>query len=444
MSASVLFVAPSAYVLGGVATWLDYLVPALRKRGWRVDVALAAGRFHDVPAYERAHPMLAAIPLHNPTGSREGRVNAIAAALAEYRPDLLLAVNIADCHEAVRRARNSSARHSPRLLMTIHGIQPDLFDDIARERAVLDGVACSNRLAVALAGDRGVTADRVHHVPYGVQPATLQRASLDHCISGAAPLRIGYVGRIEQWQKQVFDLAGICDALHSRGVAFELTIAGQGPDEVELRARLGEHLAAGRVRWLGLVAAEEVASAVYSRIDVLLNTSLWETGPIVLWEAMAHRVAVVSSRYIGSGLEAALVDQVNCKLFDIGDVAGATTAIVALLDLPTRTRIAEGGATLVRERYGVAASVAHWEHALQATLSSPPLDRPGRIEAPEDGRLDRWLGPALGERVRRIAARSYSHHEPGGEWPHSYGQTALNDDDFWRQARSRDGIGATS
>src|SRR5690349_18307661 len=40
---NILFVAPSAYPLGGVATWLDYVVPGLRHRNWKVTLGLVQG-----------------------------------------------------------------------------------------------------------------------------------------------------------------------------------------------------------------------------------------------------------------------------------------------------------------------------------------------------------------------------------------------------------------
>ncbi len=52
-----LVVAPSAYPLGGVATWLDDLVPGLERAGWRVTVGLTAGRHHDVSRLSGAPPL---------------------------------------------------------------------------------------------------------------------------------------------------------------------------------------------------------------------------------------------------------------------------------------------------------------------------------------------------------------------------------------------------
>lgn len=105
MSRAVLFIAPSAYPLGGVAVWLDYLVPALSAHGWRAKVGLVAGRWHDVGAYRAAYPGLDALAIENPTGSAEGRIRAIADTLRRERPDVVVAVNIVDTYAAVRQVR---------------------------------------------------------------------------------------------------------------------------------------------------------------------------------------------------------------------------------------------------------------------------------------------------------------------------------------------------
>lgn len=440
-----LVLAPSAYPLGGVATWLDYLAPGLRAMGWLPTVGLVAGRWHDVAAYRAAHPALTdVVSVANPTGSHEGRVQALMQAMRDVQPAVVVSVNIVDTCAAVARLRAAGASQVPRLLMALHGIQPDLFDDIARERDVLDGVACSNRLAVALAERAGVAGARLHYVPYGVPDAAPAPDDADVRQHAASPLRIAYVGRIEQWQKRVLDLPPMADELLRRGVAFELCIAGAGPDEAELRHRLDAHTRAGRVRWLGHVAAGEVAQRVYRHADVLINPSLWETGPIVVWEAMAHGVAVATSRYVGSGLEGALVDGTNCRMFDIGDTAGAASAVASLADAALAARVREGGRALVQGRYSIAASVTAWDAALNAVLAAAPLPPPRVRRIEPAGRLDRLLGVGTGERLRRALGVHFAHAEPGGEWPHSYGVSTLDNHDFWERAGRLDANGSNA
>ena len=60
------------------------------------------------------------------------------------------------------------------------------------------------------------------------------------------------------------------------------------------------------VTFLGRLSPTEMRDKLYARANTLLMPSFWETGPIVNWEAMAAGVVVVSSRYVGSGLEGSL------------------------------------------------------------------------------------------------------------------------------------------
>ena len=99
----ILIVAPSAYPLGGVATWIDYIVPGLRKRGWRVTLGLTAGFHHNVDAYLTDHPIEGVIRIRNTTGTGEGRVRALCNAITEVKPDIVASANIVDVYRAVNR-----------------------------------------------------------------------------------------------------------------------------------------------------------------------------------------------------------------------------------------------------------------------------------------------------------------------------------------------------
>lgn len=66
---SVLFIAPSAYLYGGLATWLDYLVPGLENSGWDITVGLVAGKHHSAGAYLKQHPFRKTRAIENKSGS---------------------------------------------------------------------------------------------------------------------------------------------------------------------------------------------------------------------------------------------------------------------------------------------------------------------------------------------------------------------------------------
>jgi glycosyltransferase involved in cell wall biosynthesis len=432
---SVLFIAPSAYPLGGVQTWLDYLIPGLQSRGWDVSPALTSGRFHNVERYLREHSSLSAMTLINSTGSRQGRINAIASMVARLKPEVVVSANIVDAYAGVAQARRKNPDLKTLCVMTIHAIQPDFIDDVARDHALIDGVICTNRLTERLVQETGYPAERTLYAPYGVSVPSAG-THVARVRTDGEPIRIAYVGRFDQSQKRLLDIAPICDALAQRGILFELWIAGGGPDEALLRKSLAAHDSSGRLKWLGQVPADEVSARVYANVDVLLNPSFWETGPIVAWEAMANGVVVASSRYVGSGLEAALVDNENCVLFDIGDTARAAAQIASLFDEEKRNKIIRHGHQLIGQRYSITASVDSFEKSLRRLIELGVRSNCSGVQyVPSHGRLDRILGTRAAEKIRRIAKREFAHSDAGGEWPHSYGSTENNDNAFWERAK---------
>jgi glycosyltransferase involved in cell wall biosynthesis len=433
----ILFIAPSAYPLGGVATWLDYVVPGLRERGWHVTLGLAEGKFHKVDAYLRVHPDDEVLRIPCGTGTPEGRVRRVSRAIYGARPDIVVAVNIADTTRAVDRIRGMSG-WSPRVATTLHGIQADLISSIGTSAGVLDAVVCTNRLACEIvARGTSVEPDRVFYAPYGVDlnyKAQRAQKNSDHV------LRLAYVGRLEQAQKRVRDIVGVVAELNWRKFDYELAIVGDGPEEEWLRGQLLNKGGSGRVRFLGVLASSDLPEKVYSRADALLITSLWETGPIVAWEAMKHGTIVVTSAYIGSGLEGSLKPGENCLMFPIGDALAAVDCLERLQDLELRSRLLRDSLTLVTSRYSTTASIEQWDSCFRQIAARPPLpfaDRPEkRTRTPPAGRLDRLLGMQLGETVRELLSLRYDHSEPGGEWPHANTYSEVDEEAFWELAMS--------
>lgn len=436
LNSSILFLSPSAYALGGVSEWLDYTLPGLNAAGWRCTLGITKGMHHDVDAYLKRHPWVSTVSISSPTGSEQGRVMALMDVIRRARPQILAVVNIASAYEAVRRLR-LLGEPTPKLVTMLHGLQSDLLGDLNAERDVVDAVVAVNRLACVLAGSSLGSPERVYYASCGV--AQSGAAVQQRVTARGGVLRLMFCGRIEQHQKRVFDLPELAHNLVTRGVAFQISIAGGGPDEAALRHKIDALGVAHCFQFLGVLNPQELAVA-YRNHDALVITSVWETGPIVAWEAMSHGLPVVSSRYVGSGLEGALVHQSNCLLFPVGDMNAAASAVQSLAELGLTERLARGGRELVRSRYSREASVVMWDDAFHRILALPPLPVPAQRPAPApSGRLDRWLGAAGGERVRRALGVAYRHDGPGGEWPHT-GQPHAPQDAFLARAASLDQV----
>lgn len=411
-------VAPSAYPLGGVAVWIEYLVAGLLARRYSVSVGLTSGSHHDVSRYCLNYPNLPVVPIENPTGSAEGRRRAIAGYIEEQRPDLVLGVNVADLYPAVRRLR-ARGRTDARVAMTLHAIEADLLADCRASTDVLDGVVASNRLACRLcATNAGLPEDRILYAPYGVDVRGLSTR-----VRRSEPgrrLEIAWAGRLEEPQKHVSHLVPILRALDARQADYKLRIAGDGPDRDQLLASLAPWTTQGKVEWLGALPATAMGEEIYSRSDILLLTSSWETGPIVVWEAMAAGVCVISSRYVGSGLEGSLHSGENCLMFDVGDSEAAAAQIMSAADCVTRERLVAAASKLVTQRYSRERSVDAWAVAIEKLMSRAPASVAAERACTPSGRLDRWFGVERAESVRRMLRVSYPHRDPGGEWPHTH------------------------
>ncbi len=219
--ASILFVAPSAYVLGGLASWLDYVDPGLRSRGWDVVVGLVEGpKYHRTKEYLSLHPHTNWLAIPCLTGTPEGRQCAVLNSLKHVMPDLVVTVNIPDAILGTYRWCNKS-RKKVKTVMTVHGIQPDIYSDIRQYHAFLDGVVCTNRLACRLTAELGrVEEQRIHYAPCGtcIKPLPEKKRSTDR-------LRIAYVGRLNNKEKRINDIPLILQELKIKGVPFELIVA---------------------------------------------------------------------------------------------------------------------------------------------------------------------------------------------------------------------------
>jgi len=105
-------------------------------------------------------------------------------------------------------------------------------------------------------------------------------------IQPSLPMRLVYVGRVDQQQKNVLLLPHIISACRRRGLDARLAVVGDGPDAARLRQECGELRVSNNVDFIGAVSPDEV-------YDILLNShilvlpSFYEGLPIAVLEAQA-------------------------------------------------------------------------------------------------------------------------------------------------------------
>ena len=199
-------------------------------------------------------------------------------------------------------------------------------------------IAVSPAIAERFAGLRG--ADRVTVVrpvgpaPVPGRPAAKVRADLG---GGDAPLVVT-VGRLHP-QKDLPTLLRAAAMLRERVPGVRVVVVGEGPDRAALAALAAELGVAGTVTFAGASpeAADELAAA-----DAVAMCSLWESGPLVVAEALALGRPVVATP-VGFVPEV-IDDGVGGRIVPVGDPGALAAALGDVLADPVAAAgMAEAG-----------------------------------------------------------------------------------------------------
>jgi glycosyltransferase involved in cell wall biosynthesis len=162
-------------------------------------------------------------------------------------------------------------------------------------------------------------------------------------VPAGAPLVVG-VGRLHR-QKGWPTLLDAAARLRDLGCDLRVVVVGEGPQEAELRAQIDRLGLAGTVVLAGPV---DQAGDVLAAADVVVVPSVWESGPLVLAEAMALGRPVVSTPV---GFAPVLVeDGATGRLVPIGDALALAAAVADLLrDATAAAALGRAGAARVGE-----------------------------------------------------------------------------------------------
>jgi len=217
-----------------------------------------------------------------------------------------------------------ATRHPARLLSRYRECGRNLRD--AREFARL--IVCSEHMRSELCLN-GVPRNRLELV--SLFPACLPTGDLVPALT-PSPRTVLFVGRLVRpkgWELLVEALAA------SRG-AWQLVIAGEGPDAEALRQCVRRLGVSARVRLEGFREGASL-SACYAAADLVVVPSLWpEPFGMVGVEAMAHGKPVVA--FDVGGISEWLSHGETGLLVPPGELTGLTAAIEDLLASPERRR----------------------------------------------------------------------------------------------------------
>lgn len=198
---------------------------------------------------------------------------------------------------------------------------------------------------------QGWPSDRAHYLPNfvsGKRTAPLPRAEFD--TPEHAPLLVA-LGRLHT--NKAFDV--LIDALVKVPDAY-LWIAGSGPEESALKARVAERQLGSRIRFLGW---RDDTEAVLGAADIFVCPSRHEPLGNVVIEAFAQGLPVIATA--SQGPKALIEDGANGLLTPVDDAPALTAAINRVIaDASLRYALAREGFATYQTQFTEAAVVANY------------------------------------------------------------------------------------
>ncbi len=266
----------------------------------------------------------------------------------------------------------------------------ELLREMAREAEFVVGVSdFSCGLLRERCGDR---ADRVVRVYNGLDLDSFPTAG---AAGAGGALKVVSVGRLIEF-KGFHHLIAACGRLREGGVAFELTIVGEGPWRERLGALAEELGVAREVRFAGVLDGGEIRELLAASHVFALGATVDRQGasdilPTVIAEAMAAGLPVVSTSL--AGIPEMVQDGTTGLLCEPGDEAGLADALARLASEPeTRAAFGAAGRRLAGERFSLQVTAGQLLGLFPADVDRP-ADFPGIV----------YLASAWGDRDQRSA-----------------------------------------
>ncbi len=374
----------SGLFLGGTTTFLCNFGGELRRRGIAVEIF----------SFEHPNPLASDFSrLNIPVLLQderelifEDRLAVILRELRRFQPNIVLANLSAPSFEVLRYMPKGVFR-----VGTAQSDDPNVYAKVRCYAGALDLIgAVSRTIEQTLKPMPEFAKVPVHYLPYGVpmpaKPKPSQNATHKN------PLRILYLGRLDQEQKRVRMFPDILRGLQASDIPFHWTIAGDGPEREYLQSQLVSAKDHQTISFAGKVNYKDVP-ALLAEHDAFLLTSNYEGLPLSLLEAMgAGLVPVVTD--LPSGIRE-VVDDKTGRLVGLDDFAGYARELVWLHKHPAEMQaMGHAAAERVRQEFSVEAMTDRWLNILpsgETPISTWP--ETWQITAPLPSRHKLWFSP---------------------------------------------------
>jgi glycosyltransferase involved in cell wall biosynthesis len=174
---------------------------------------------------------------------------------------------------------------------------------------------------------------------------------------------VGTVGRLAPEKNQALLVDAMADQL---GEQRQLIIVGDGPERAALAARVA---ATGRSRYVHMTGARTDVQHLLAAFDAFALTSRTEGLPLVLLEAMAMGLPVVSTAV--GGIPDLIEHRITGLLLPSGDVARLSRQLSSLSrDFSLSRQVGEGARRMVLERYSLTRMASDYEALYKSLMRS--------------------------------------------------------------------------
>ena len=355
--------------VGGPNSWLRRVVPFLQAAGWQVTVffVIERGPPEACPCYRALVDLGVECKAIASSGPMFEQVRWLLQGLASSPPSVFV-INLAGAGYLATRWVTRAGIPSIGIMHSDDAFYAKVFADFVIGPAgncVSDLVCVSEFLAQMTAG--ATTATAMHLIPYGV-PIPEQPAS-----GVAGDLRLIYVGRLVEEQKQILDVSRALCRVVREVPGTEAIIYGNGPDRERVKRCLEAEDVRERVRLGGQIDNADIQK-VMLEADVLVLLSDYEGLPIALLEAMACGIVPVCLR-TRSGV-GQLIEQGHTGFLvdDRGDEFVATIRALAV-NPELRARVGHAARERIVAQYSTELNGSRWTDLLRNRSShSLPLE----------------------------------------------------------------------
>lgn len=302
---------------GGGQTFLVILVQHLMQQGWTISLVTQPGPEQAIVEALRKAGTNVIDDLWSPSDLPQECAEQLAAWVHQHRPDVYVVSITPDVGWLALPLLDENIG----TMSIAHCDVGAFYDPVAHYHRVIDcAVGVSEEISRRLIVDCHMPEERVRHIPYGIEALSHDEAikRVSSSADEGAPLKIGYIGRLDEYQKRVMDFVPLVAELDRRGVDFELHVIGDGEDRATLEQAFKGLAASNRVIFWGWRSPEEVKQHLL-KLDVFLLMSAFEGLPVALLEAMGYALAPVVSG-IASGNAQVVRDSENGYVVPIGDI----------------------------------------------------------------------------------------------------------------------------